>query len=186
MESIAESPPATLGAHIRDLRVSRSLTLADLAQASTVSRASLSRIENDEVSPTADTLAKLSSALRLPISQLLAPLEDRFNAFVPRAAQTLFEDLENGYRRRNVSPPSAQLLLELVECDLKPNAQISYDKPSFPGHEHHFLLLQGRLHITVDHTMHTLTPGDCLRYRLNGSLAFEAGPKGARYILALA
>ena len=56
MESSLAVPPP-LARHIRDLRHSRNLTLAELATASTISRASLSRIENGEVSPTADTLA---------------------------------------------------------------------------------------------------------------------------------
>lgn len=178
--------PAPLAQHIRGLRLSRGLTLADLAEASTISRASLSRIENGEVSPTADTLAKLSSALRLPISQLISPLESRFEAFVPRAAQTVYHDATHGFRRRNVSPPNANLRIELVEATLEPDAAISYNNPSVPGHEHHFVLLEGGLCITVEGQTHSLSPGDCLRYRLDGVSEFRAGPRGARYILALA
>jgi len=185
MESqLATAPP--LAQHIRDLRLSRSLTLAELAEASTISRASLSRIENGEVSPTAETLAKLSSALRLPISQLIAPLETRFEALIPRARQPVYQDATHGFCRRSVSPPDANLLVEIVEAKLEPNASIRYEKPSLPGHEHHFLLLEGSLCITVDAQPHTLSPGDCLRYRLNGPSEFYAGPNGARYMLALA
>ena len=144
MESSLAVPPP-LARHIRDLRQSRNLTLADLAQASSVSRASLSRIENGEVSPTADTLAKLSTALRLPISQLISPLESRFQAFVPRSAQQVYHDASHGFQRRNVSPPSAGLQLEIVEATLEPEATISYDHPSVPGHEHHFVVLEGAL-----------------------------------------
>lgn len=185
MESFAALPP-TLARHIRDLRQSRNLTLADLAKASSVSRASLSRIENGEVSPTADTLAKLSTALRLPISQLISPLESRLQAFVPRSAQQVYHDASHGFQRRNVSPPSAGLQLEIVEATLEPEATISYDHPSVPGHEHHFVLLEGALYITVDSQTHSLCPGDCLRYHLNGVSEFRAGPDGARYLLALA
>ncbi len=184
MESSLATPPS-LARHIRDLRQSRNLTLADLAKTSSVSRASLSRIENGEVSPTADTLAKLSTALRLPISQLIAPLESRFQAFVPRAAQPLYHDDTHGFHRRNVSPPNTDLQIELVEATLEPEVTISYDHPSVPGHEHHFVLLDGALHITVDSQTHSLCPGDCLRYRLNGVSEFRAGPDGARYLLAL-
>ncbi|MGK7654691.1 helix-turn-helix domain-containing protein [Roseovarius sp. B08] len=180
------SPTPPLAQHLRDLRQSRNLTLADLAEASTVSRASLSRIENGEVSPTADTLAKLSTALRLPISQLISPLESRFQAFVARTAQPVYHDASHGFRRRNVSPPSADLQMELVEATLEPDAHISYDHPSVPGHEHHFVLLEGALQITVDGQTHSLSPGDCLRYRLNGVSEFRAGSDGARYLLALA
>ncbi|WP_420557607.1 helix-turn-helix domain-containing protein [Roseovarius sp.] len=182
--SLATPPP--LARHIRDLRQSRNLTLAELAAASTISRASLSRIENGEVSPTADTLAKLSTALRLPISQLISPLESRFQALVPRDAQPVYHDASHGFHRRNVSPPSTDLQIELVEATLQPDAHIAYDHPSVPGHEHHFVLLEGALQITADGGTHSLSPGDCLRYRLHGVSEFRAGPDGARYLLALA
>ncbi len=184
MESVTASPP--LARHIRDLRLSRDLTLADLARTSGVSRASLSRIENGEVSPTADTLAKLSAALRLPISQLISPLEARFDALIPRAAQPVYHDASHGFLRRNLSPPDAGLRIELVEATLDPGARIAYDRPSLPGHEHHFVLLDGSLRITAEGRSHALSPGDCLRYRLTGPSEFRAGPEGARYILALA
>lgn len=166
--------------------MSRDLTLADLAKASRVSRASLSRIENGEVSPTADTLAKLATALRVPISQLVSPLESRFQALIPRSAQPVYHDASHGFHRRNVSPPGAELQIELVEATLGPGAHIAYDHPSLPGHEHHFVLLEGALTIAVDDQTYSLAPGDCLRYRLHGPSEFQAGPDGARYLLALA
>ena len=51
-----------LAAYLRDLRRARGLSLDGLAALSGVSRATLSRIETAEVSPTADTLDRLASA----------------------------------------------------------------------------------------------------------------------------
>jgi len=51
-----------LADHLRMLRVDRDLTLQELAAKSGVSRATLSRIENAEVSPTAESLGRLASA----------------------------------------------------------------------------------------------------------------------------
>ena len=62
-----------LAEHLRTLRVDRGLTLQELAAKSGLSRATLSRIENGEVSPTAETLGRLASAFAVPISQLLIP-----------------------------------------------------------------------------------------------------------------
>ena len=162
------------------------MTLADLANASGVSRASLSRIENGEVSPTADTLARLSSALNVSISQLIAPMEDRLRAYVPREEQPVFEDTKHGFQRRSISPPDPHLSVELVEASLKPGAMLSYDMPSRPGHEHHIALLSGGLTVIVAGETYALSHGDCLRYLLNGASQFRAGPQGAHYILALA
>jgi transcriptional regulator with XRE-family HTH domain len=69
-----------LAEHLRTLRLDRGLTLQGLATESGVSRATLSRIENGEVSPTAETLGRLATAFSLPLSQLLAPMEQGFSA----------------------------------------------------------------------------------------------------------
>lgn len=174
-----------LADHIRLLRTDRALSLQDLASASGVSRASLSRIENAEVSPTAETLGRLASAFGLPLSQLLAPLESNFPPLVRRADQSIWLDRENGFTRQTLSPPSGQLKLEMIECEISPGQRIAYDRPAFPGHEHHLVVLAGALVLTVDGTRYELQQGDCVRYRLRGASSFETGDLPARYIIAM-
>jgi transcriptional regulator with XRE-family HTH domain len=151
-----------------------------------VSRATLSRIENGDVSPTAETLGRLAAAMTLPISQVLAPLDQGFPALVRHAEQSVWRDPANLYSRRAVSPPSGQLKLEMIECAIEPHQLIAYDQPAVAGHEHHLLLLAGALSLTVDGVKRDLLPGDCLRYRLAGPSCFETGAQPARYIIALA
>lgn len=185
MESDAHQYRA-LAEHLRLLRTDRGLSLQDLADKSGVSRASLSRIENAEVSPTAETLGRLASAFALPLSQLLAPLEANFPPLVRRADQSTWTDRENGFTRRILSPPSGQLKLEMIECEIASGQRITYDRPAFPGHEHHLVLLAGALVLTVDGVRYDLRPGDCVRYRLRGASVFETGKQSARYIIAMA
>lgn len=186
MGSDEKSQNHVLACHLRTLRVDRDFTLQELAARSGVSRATLSRIENAEVSPTAESLGRLASAFALPVSQLLAPLEQAFPALVRRADQSVWLDPDNGYSRRALSPPSGQLRLELIECVIEPHQRIAYDRPAVPGHEHHLALLSGALSLVIDGERHDLRPGDCLRYRLRGSSSFETGDLPARYIIALA
>ena len=181
----AADPYRTLADHLRSLRTDRGLSLQDLASASGVSRATLSRIENAEVSPTAETLGRLASTFALPLSQLLAPLEPTFPPLVRRADQGVWSDREKGFLRRSVSPPSEQLRIEIIEGEIAPNKRIAYDRPAFPGHEHHLVLLSGSLVLTVDGTRYELHAGDCLRYRLREASSFETGKQSARYIIAL-
>ena len=74
----------------------------------------------------------------------------------------------------------------MIECAIEPRQRIAYDRPAFPGHEHHLVLLSGALCLTVDGVRHELAPGDCLRYRLRGASSFETGDQPARYIIAMA
>lgn len=175
-----------LSDHLRGLRVHRGLTLEGLSRTSGISRATLSRIENAEVSPTAETLGRLAAAFALPISQLLAPLEQDFTPLIRHADQTVWSDGENGFSRRALSPPGGRLKLELIACDIRPHQRIAYEHPAIPGHEHHLVLLAGALTLTVDGVTYDLRPGDCLRYRLSGASCFETGAQSARYIIAMA
>lgn len=169
---------------LKELRGERDWSLDELAGRTGVSRATLSRLENAEVSPTASVLGKLCQAYGLTLSRLMLLVEDDFPALVPRSAQPVWIDPATGFRRRIVSPPAQALAGEALECTLEPGTRIEYDGPPRPGLEHHLVMLEGRLSITVDGHTHALGAGDCLRYQLFGASAFDTPPdEGARYIL---
>lgn len=166
------------------LRAERDWSLDELARRSTVSRATLSRLENAEVSPTASVLGKLCAAFGLTMSRLMHMVEGEFAPVLRKEAQPVWVDPEIGFRRRSVSPPAQTLAGEVLECELDADVRISYDAPPRPGLEHHLLLVEGQLQITVDGRSHDLRAGDCLRYQLFGPSAFATPPhSGARYIL---
>lgn len=171
---------------LKELRAGRGWSLDELASVSGVSRATLSRLENAEVSATASVLGKLCAAHGLTLSRLMHLVEDETPALVPASAQPLWIDPETGFRRLSVSPPGRQLAGEVLACEIPAGRRIVYDKPPRPGLEHHLLLEEGALTVTLDATPHRLSPGDCLRYRLTGASAFETPPgSGARYLLFL-
>ena len=175
-----------LAHRIFSLRSERGWSLDTLAARSGLSRATLSRLENAEASPTAETLGKLCAAYDLPMSRLLMMVEEGFTALVPYDAQAEWEDPETGYARRSISPPSAQLAAEVLECHLPPDTVISYGKPPKTGQEHHLVMLDGAMKLTVDGDGHQLNAGDCLRYRPYENSRFEtARDRGARYLLVL-
>src|SRR5690348_7223408 len=64
---------AAFGERLRAERHARGWPIERLAAASGVSRAMISKIERGESSPTAVVLGKLSAALELSVSELLAP-----------------------------------------------------------------------------------------------------------------
>jgi transcriptional regulator with XRE-family HTH domain len=169
---------------LRALRAERNWSLDELATRSNVSRATLSRLENAAVSPTASVLGKLCVAYGLPMSRLMRMVEEDFAPLVSRAAQPLWTDASVGFRRRSVSPPAQALSGEALECELDAGVRIEYDASPRPGLEHHLILLEGQLQITVDAQSHELKPGDCLRYLLFGASTFVTpANSGARYLL---
>ncbi len=169
---------------LKSLRAERGWSLDELARRSDVSRATLSRLENAEVSPTASALGKLCAAYGLTMSRLMRLVEDDFAPLIRRDAQAVWTDPTVGFRRRSVSPPARTLAGEALECELGPGARIAYDRPPRPGLEHHLLLIEGDLAVSVEGHTYELRPGDCLRYQLHGPSAFATTDQcGARYIL---
>ncbi len=175
-----------LANRLGELRRARGWSLDQLADHSGISRATLSRMEKGDVSPTAETLGRLCAAYGLPMSRLLMMVEDSFDPRVPFERQPEWRDPETGFIRRSVSPPAAGLSGEVMEGHLPPDTKISYDTPPKPGQEHHLIVLDGALNLTVDGVTHALSGGDCLRYHLSGPTRFETSPdRGARYLLVL-
>jgi transcriptional regulator with XRE-family HTH domain len=176
---------AKLAERVRTLRTRKGWTLQELAEKSGVSRATLSRIENMDVSPNTQVLAKLCSAYGLTLTRLLAPLDQGFQPLIRHADQTTWADPDAGYSRRVVSPPSSGLDAEVIRCDLSANTRIDYARPPVPDQEHHLVMLEGELEIDIDGQSYHLFAGDCLRYRLVGASRFVTRDTPAAYLLVL-
>lgn len=169
---------------LKRLRQEKGWSLDELSERSGISRASLSRIEKAEVSPTAQVLNKLCAAHNIPLSRLLHMVEESFEAKFELHEQPVWQDEALGFSRRSVSPPAVPLAGEVIEGTLKPGACINYNDTPRPGLEHHLVMLDGMLEITVAGDSYVLKAGDCFRYQLHGASCFSS-PKGARYLLFL-
>jgi transcriptional regulator with XRE-family HTH domain len=184
----SESPERDLdrriAARLRELRGQRGWSLDRLAARTGISRASLSRLEHAEVSASAQVLGRLCAAYGLSVSRLMHEVEDAADPLIAAADQPVWSDPDTGFLRRQVSPPAPELAGEVVEGRLPAGARIAYPVPPRAGLEHHLVLLDGALCVTLDGRDHGLAPGDCLRYRLTGSSVFAAPAEtGARYLL---
>lgn len=66
----------TLGTKVRALRKAHSWTLAEVSEATGLSISALSKIENDQVSPTFANLMRLAESLEITLSDLVTLAED--------------------------------------------------------------------------------------------------------------
>lgn len=168
------------------LRAERGWTLEDLAGRTGISRATLSRLERGELSPTATMLNKLCAQYGWTASRLMADAESGPPTVVRAGEQVARTDPETGYVRRVLSPPHPSLKGELVEVCLPAGATVSYDVSPVPGLEHHLWMLEGALTLEIDGTEFQLEKGDCVRYVLSGPSRFACGKKQpARYVISM-
>ncbi len=168
------------------LRADRGWSLEALSERTGISRASLSRLERSELSPTAAMLGKLCTVYGWTLSRLMADAETKRVNLVVAAKQTEWRDPESGYRRRAVSPPAPGLRGELVEVRMPAGASVSFDTSPVQGLEHHLWIIEGSLNLDVEGSRFELHAGDCLRYVLNGPTHFEnPGRRETRYIVAM-
>ncbi|MCI4186299.1 XRE family transcriptional regulator [Dickeya dianthicola] len=68
----AETTSINIGKKIKQLRMTRNISLNELSRLSGVSKAALSKLESGNSNPRVDTLDAIASALRVPLSDLLA------------------------------------------------------------------------------------------------------------------
>lgn len=65
--------PLNLGQRVRELRKARNWTLEQAAKKAGLARSTLSKIENEQMSPTFDAIKKLATGLGIPMPQLFTP-----------------------------------------------------------------------------------------------------------------
>ncbi|GHC26633.1 helix-turn-helix domain-containing protein [Aidingimonas halophila] len=65
--------PLRLGERLKEIRLAQHWTLDDVSQRTGLARSTLSKIENDQISPTFSAVQKLITGLGIDLPQLLAP-----------------------------------------------------------------------------------------------------------------
>jgi transcriptional regulator with XRE-family HTH domain len=175
----------SLAATLHAARLTRQLSASGLAERSGVSRAMIGKIERGEAHPTAALLGRLSAALGMTLSALVASAEGDGQRLVRAADQPTWTDPATGYRRRAVSPASGQPL-ELVEVDLPAGAEIAYPADAYAFIHQQIWMLEGRLRFREGDIEHELDAGDCLQLGPPAPCTF-VNPTAAscRYLVAL-
>jgi transcriptional regulator with XRE-family HTH domain len=150
--------PAAFGERLRGARKARNWAIGRLAAESGVSRAMISKIERGESSPTAVLLGKLSAALELSVSELLAPRDGRPGAVRRAAVIPRWQDPGTGYLRRQVSTPGFPAAV--TEVTLPAGARVPYPAGAYAFIAQLIWVLAGQLTLADGPATHVLGPGD--------------------------
>ena len=175
----------SLAAAVREAREALGLSASALSETSGVSRAMIAKVERAEAQPTAALLGRLSGALGMTLSELIARAEHADARLARAADQPTWTDPDSGYTRRAVSPAGGGPL-ELVEVSLPAGAQVSYPADTYVFIHQQLWVLEGRLRFVEGDVVHELEAGDCLQLGPPANCTFaNPGRRACRYLVAL-
>lgn len=177
----------SMAGRIKHLRTQSGMTLDQLASASGVSRAMISRIERGEASPTASLLARICSALGLSLSGFFAEEQQSVSPLVRKQDQQTWQDPETGYVRRAISPPRVGSDIDVVEVTFPAGARVSFPPHAASrGMTQYIWLLEGALEMTTGNEVYRMEPGDCLFMPVGEGHTFHnPSDSPARYAVVL-
>jgi transcriptional regulator with XRE-family HTH domain len=177
---------ARIARRLRLERDARGWSLADLAERSSVSKATISKIEREEMSPTAVTLVRLAGAFDLTLAGLLLRAEGGAERLSRTGDQMVWRDPATGYLRRQVfSRPDHPV--EIAQIELPPGQHVEMPAASYAHIRQTVWVQAGQLVIVEDGERYLLGAGDCLGFGPPSDVTFlNETAASCTYVVALA
>jgi transcriptional regulator with XRE-family HTH domain len=178
--------PVALGARVKALRESSSLSLRDLAARSGVSAPMLSQVERGETSPTLTVAARIAAGLDLRLSQLLRLDEGGSVTIVRKSQRQRGGNARRGHRFEVLTAAQPGQRAELSRHTLAPGgATGAADDPPMhePGSRETALVERGAVALVCDGQRYQLAEGDCVTFDADLPHHFEnPGPDDAAFL----
>lgn len=141
------------------------MTLKDLSEATGLSQAFLSEVENGKANPTIDTLRRLAKGLSVSLFDILSE-EESFVDIVRARERRVVNSSEYNVDYELVSTLLPSAKSQVVMARLYPGASTSDQSQSHgaPGDEEIAVVVTGNINITLDQNVYTLNEGDSIRF----------------------
>jgi XRE family transcriptional regulator, regulator of sulfur utilization len=180
--------PVTIGARVKALRESESLSLRELALRSGVSAPMLSQVERGETSPTLTVAARIAAGLELRLSQLLRLDEDGAVTIVRAGERSRGGNKRRGHSFEVMTAARPGQRAELSRHTLAPaGATGAADDPPMhePGSRETALVERGSVVLVCDGQRYELGEGDCITFDADLPHHFENPGAGEAAFLAV-
>ncbi|HEY6277589.1 MAG TPA: XRE family transcriptional regulator [Streptosporangiaceae bacterium] len=164
--ALEEALGAVIAERVREFRLQLGLTVGQLAELTSLSKGMLSKIENAQASPSLSTLARLSGALRVPVTAFFRGLNEEQDVLYVKAGRGL--DIEHkgsgpGHRYQLLGTLRApHNSLETLLVTLTDRAD------EFPLYQHPgtelIYMIAGRIEYLYGNSLYLLEPGDAMQF----------------------
>ena len=164
--AIEDALAAVIAERVRELRQQLGLTVAHLAELTGLSKGMLSKIENMQASPSLATLARLSVALKVPVTAFFRGLNEEQDVMFVKAGRGL--DIERkgsgaGHRYESLG------IMRAPSNTLEPlRVTLTERSNTFPLYQHAgtelIYMLSGRMEYGYGSSRYLLESGDVLQF----------------------
>ena len=164
--AIEDALAAVIAERVRELRQQLGLTVAHLAELTGLSKGMLSKIENMQASPSLATLARLSVALKVPVTAFFRGLNEEQDVMFVKAGRGL--DIEHkgsgaGHRYESLG------IMRAPSNTLEPlRVTLTERSNTFPLYQHAgtelIYMLSGRMEYGYGSSRYLLESGDVLQF----------------------
>jgi transcriptional regulator with XRE-family HTH domain len=164
--ALEEALGTVIAERVREFRLQLGLTVGHLAEETGLSKGMLSKIENAQASPSLATLARLSEALKVPVTAFFRGLNEEQDVLVVKAGRGLDIEHKNsgpGHRYQLLGSMRApHNTLETLLVTLTERAE------TFPLYQHPgtelIYMISGRLEYMCGNSRYLLEPGDAMQF----------------------
>jgi transcriptional regulator with XRE-family HTH domain len=186
MDHIIDGTGSRIARRLHLERQARGWSMTDLAERSGVSKASISKIEREELSPTATILVRLAGAFDMTLAGLLLKAEGADERLIRVEDQPIWRDPDTDYQRKQVfCRPDHPV--ELVEVELPARRSVTLPASSYARIRQLVWVRKGALVITEANERHDLHEGDCLGFGPPSDVTFvNETAEPCTYVVALA
>ena len=129
-----------IGSTIRSIRKRKKLTIAEMSEGTGLSKGFISNMENNNTSPSINTLETVANFLNVPLTYLLLKKEDRIQV-VRKDERTLTISQQGNMKVENVSSNGE---LRIMHVELAPGYSSGTEPHAHQGEECH-VVLKGKL-----------------------------------------
>jgi transcriptional regulator with XRE-family HTH domain len=170
---------------VRAERDARGWSIAELAEKAAISKAMISRVERNEVNPTAALLLKIATAFGLTMASFFTRVEEAKHGLVKKDQQIQWIDPETGYRRWQVlAHPTFPL--EITEVEMPPHREVACPASSYVYMRQAVWIKNGSLNIFESNVWNELHEGDCLPFGAPSNVIFaNTSDEPCRYIVVI-
>ncbi len=158
-----------IGKRVRRQRNKLGFTLRELAARTDLTAGFLSQLENDQISPSLNSLQNIATALQVPMFYFLENSQPHLIVRAAERRKLYFPDSHMGYDL--LAPELTRQMMPML-IRMEPGTYriaLPLAKPT----EQWFFVLQGQLKITVGDNAHLLDQGDSIYF--DGDLLREFG-----------